>query len=407
MDSEATVRRYSRESAAAAEVPERSASPCFLVVPVKGIAVKDFVPVHPGGKEEAPSKPGTQKSAPKVKKACTFDPGVPDVPAVAAIRSSSPEFRRGPRENHDRSRTVLTRPMQFPSEGSLFSESNVFREWSLQRLAGTHGPVRLRAQWSAMSELWKKPRRPHSPLGADAHARSEPAPAVCRDGHERKSPASVSAFRPHRGGFTEEDDTQPCTSFVGISSSTAEHFCERGCASSGCLPGGSSLRQVEERPGSSDSQPQLDRLRPSSCRHQKKRCVRLSSSTRTDEDDVLLARLEDHAACAKLSLSELRGPTGKLRTSDMFVGGGRRGPSVEVAEVVRNAVIWLLVLSGTATIMFGAVGTIVLRTGSVMLIGSALGSALTTAGVLMAIYCTDASSDRNFKRIMNHKYNYT
>ncbi|KAH9369864.1 hypothetical protein HPB48_013869 [Haemaphysalis longicornis] len=332
MDSEATVPRYSPESADAAEVlPERSASPRFLVVPVKGIAVKDFVPVHPGGK------------------------GL----------------------------------------------------WLL-RLAGTHGPVRLRAQWSAMSELWKKPRRPHSPRGADAHARSEPAHAVSRDGHDRQSPASVSGFRPHRGGVTEEDATQPCTSFVGISSSTAEHFCERGCASNGCLPGGSSLRRVEESPPSSDSQPRLERLlRPSACRHQKKRCVRISSSTRTDEDDVLLARLEDPAACAKLSLSELRGPTGKLRTSDMFVGGGRRGSSVEVAEVMRNAVIWVLVLSGTATIMFGAVGTIVLRTVSVMFIGSALGSALTTAGVLMAIYCTDASSDRNFKRIMNHKYNYT
>ncbi|CAN7949386.1 unnamed protein product, partial [Ixodes hexagonus] len=137
-----------------------------------------------------------------------------------------------------------------------------------------------------------------------------------------------------------------------------------------------------------------------------KRRVRLSSSTRTSQgyDEDLLVRLEDPAACAKLSLSELR-PAGKLRTSDMFVGQGGRGRRAEAIEVARNLTIWVLVLCGTGTIMFGAVGTIITRSVAFMFFSSMVGSTLTTLGILMAIYCTDAS-DRNF-RLMNHRYNYT
>ncbi|XP_075536875.1 uncharacterized protein LOC142571989 [Dermacentor variabilis] len=267
-----------------------------------------------------------------------------------------------------------------------------------------------------MSELWKKPRRQRSLLGGagvDAHARSEPPPhcTLLPEGDDELASANDSMFGARRSRFLRED-IQPCTSFVGISSSTVDHYCCRDRASSSCLPGGTaSLRRLERPPASSESRGrcQLDRLRPSACRQQKRRRVRVSSSSRTDdyEDDLLLARLEDHAACAKLSLSELRCPAGKLRTSDMFVGGGRRCRSTDVVEVARNVVIWVLVLSGTATIMFGAVGIIVLRTGSVMFLSSAVGSALTTVGVLMAIYCTDASSDRGLQRMINHKYNYT
>ncbi|KAH7962865.1 hypothetical protein HPB52_018400 [Rhipicephalus sanguineus] len=330
------------DSHLAGTVADVAAAP-FSALPVKEIAVKDFVPVHLAGSAGATKVIGAHNSLAKVKNACHFEPDVPYATGVrAAIRSSSPELRRSPREdNNRRSSSLLTRYIQFPSDGSLLTESSAFREQrSLQRLAG------------------------HIPCG--------PGRAVLRRTKLRA---------------------------------------QRDRASSSCLPGASSLRRLERPPASSESRGrcQLDRRRPSGCRQQKRRRVRVSSSSRTDdyEDDLLLARLEDHAACAKLSLSELRCPAGKLRTSDMFVGGGRRCRSADVVEVARNVVIWVLVLSGTATIMFGAVGIIVLRTGSVMFLSSAVGSVLTTAGVLMAIYCTDASTDRGLQRMMNHKYNYT
>ncbi|XP_070387905.1 uncharacterized protein [Dermacentor albipictus] len=411
-----------------AGVVEDVAGAPLSALPVKGIAVKEFVPVHLTGSAGASVKPiGAQNSLAKVKKACYFEHNVPDVLGVGAVlRSSSPELRRSPREDNDRSSSVHTRYMQFTSDGSLLTESSAFREQrSLQRLAA-HSPcgpgrtvlrrTKLRAQRSAMSELWKKPRRQRSLLGGagvDAHARSEPPPhcTLLPEGDDELASANDAMFGARRSRFLRED-IQPCTSFVGISSSTVDHYCCRDRASSSCLPGGTaSLRRLEGPPASSESRVrcQLDRLRPSACRQQKRRRVRVSSSSRTDdyEDDLLLARLEDHAACAKLTLSELRCPAGKLRTSDMFVGGGRRCRSTDVVEVARNVVIWVLVLSGTATIMFGAVGIIVLRTGSVMFLSSAVGSALTTVGVLMAIYCTDASSDRGLQRMINHKYNYT
>ncbi|KAH6939255.1 hypothetical protein HPB50_016579 [Hyalomma asiaticum] len=416
------------DSHLASDVADVGGAP-FSTLPVKGIAVKDFVPVHLAGSAGAAKIIGARSSLAKLKNACHFELKVPYVTGVrAAIRSSSPEFRRSPREDNERSSSVLTRYIQFPSDGSLLTESSVFREQrSLQRLAG-HSPcgpgravlrrTKLRAQRSAMSELWKKPRRQRSLIGGagvDAHARSEP-PAHCMllpEGDDELASINDTAFGARRSRFLRED-IQPCASFVGISSSTADRYCCRDRTSSSCLPVGgvaSSLRSLERPPVSSESRGrcQLDHLRPSVCRQQKRRRVRVSSSSRTDdyEDDLLLARLEDHAACAKLSLSELRCPTGKLRTSDMFVGGGRRCRSADVIEVARNVVIWVLVLSGTATIMFGAVGIIVLRTGSVMFLSSAIGSALTTIGVLMAIYCTDASSDRGLQRMINHKYNYT
>ncbi|KAK8788973.1 hypothetical protein V5799_021252 [Amblyomma americanum] len=331
MQHEADPRGDSRERPTVASAfVERCAysAPPFSLVPVKGIAVKDFVPVHVGavGGSPAGKKAGGRSSLTKVKKACCFEPGVADTPTV---RRSSPEFRRPPREDNDQSSSVLTRYLQFPSDGSILTESSAFPERSRQE---------------------------------------------ARVSHRRRDRASSSR-----------------TPEVGVG-------------------GGSSSARPE--PSSSESRrcPLAEqRLRPSACRQQKRRRVRVSSSSRSDyyEDDLLIARLEDHAACAKLSLSELRGPAGKLRTSDMFVGGGRRCRSADVAELARNVVIWVLVLSGTATIMFGAVGTIVLRTGSVMFLSSALGSALTTVGVLMAIYCTDASSDRGLQRMINHKYNYT
>ncbi|XP_037509158.1 uncharacterized protein LOC119385860 [Rhipicephalus sanguineus] len=412
------------DSHPAGTVADVAAAP-FSALPVKEIAVKDFVPVHLAGSAGAAKVIGAHNSLAKVKNACHFEPDVPYATGVrAAIRSSSPELRRSPREDNDRrSSSLLPRYIQFPSDGSLLTESSAFREQrSLQRLAGhiPCGPGRavlrrtkLRAQRSAMSELWKKPRRNHmGGVGVDAHARSEPPPhsMLLPEGDDELASTNDTVFGARRSRFLRED-IQPCTSFVGISSSTTDRYCCRDRASSSCLPGASSLRRLERPPASSESRGrcQLDRLRPSGCRQQKRRRVRVSSSSRTDdyEDDLLLARLEDHAACAKLSLSELRCPAGKLRTSDMFVGGGRRCRSADVVEVARNVVIWVLVLSGTATIMFGAVGIIVLRTGSVMFLSSAVGCVLTTAGVLMAIYCTDASTDRGLQRMMNHKYNYT
>ncbi|XP_077512331.1 uncharacterized protein LOC144123361 isoform X2 [Amblyomma americanum] len=430
MQHEADPRGDSRERPTVASAfVERCAysAPPFSLVPVKGIAVKDFVPVHVGAAGGSPGKKaGGRSSLTKVKKACCFEPGVADTPTV---RRSSPEFRRPLREDNDQSSSVLTRYLQFPSDGSILTESSAFPERSRQMLAGAHGPSapppgrtvlrrsKLRVQRSAMSELWKRPLHQRSLLsvGVDAHTRSEPPARRMAPGREDDELASADGtLGPRRSRFLR-DDIQPCTSFVGISSSTADHYCCRDRASSSRTPevgvgGGSSSARPE--PSSSESRrcPLAEqRLRPSACRQQKRRRVRVSSSSRSDyyEDDLLIARLEDHAACAKLSLSELRGPAGKLRTSDMFVGGGRRCRSADVAELARNVVIWVLVLSGTATIMFGAVGTIVLRTGSVMFLSSALGSALTTVGVLMAIYCTDASSDRGLQRMINHKYNYT
>lgn len=424
MAHEADPRGDSRERPpAASAVVERGAysAPPFSLLPVKGIAVNDFVPVHGAGGSAGPQKKaGGRSSLTKVKKACCFEPGVADVPTV---RRSSPEFRRIPREDNDQSSLALTRYLQFPSDGSILTESSVFPERSLQRLA--HGPSapgrtvlrrsKLRVQRSAMSELWKRPRQQRSLLsaGVDAHTRSEPPARRMLPGREDDELASADdTMGPSRSRFLR-DDIQPCTSFVGISSSTADHYCCRDRASSSRTPevGGSLWPRRPEEPSSSERRrlPVAEqRLRPSACRQQKRRRVRVSSSSRSDyEDELLIARLEDHAACAKLSLSELRGPAGKLRTSDMFVGGGRRCRSADVAELARNVLIWVLVLSGTATIMFGAVGTIVLRTGSVMFLSSALGSALTTAGVLVAIYCTDASSDRGLQRMINHKYNYT
>ncbi|KAH8042431.1 hypothetical protein HPB51_023270 [Rhipicephalus microplus] len=401
------------DSQPAGAVADAAAAP-LSALPVKGISLKDFVPVHLAGSAGGVSVVGAQNSPAKAKNACHFEPDVPYTTGVlAAIRSSSPELCRSLREDKDRSGSVLTRYMQFPSDGSLLTESSAFREQrSLQRLSG-HVPcgprravlrrTKLRAQRSAMSELWKKPRRSLA-AGVDAHARSEPPPhsMVLPEGdNELASCTNDAVF----GARFLREDIQPCTSFVGISSSTADHYCSRDPASSSCLPRASSLRRLERPPASSESRVRCQLDRPSARRQQKRRRVRVSSSSPTDEDD--LARLEDHAACAKLSLSELRCPAGKLRTSDMFVGGGRRCRSADLVEVARNVVIWVLVLSGTATIMFGAVGVIVLRTGSVMFLSSAVGCGLTTAGVLMAIYCTDASTDRGLQRMMNHKYNYT
>ncbi|KAL3238959.1 hypothetical protein MRX96_048000 [Rhipicephalus microplus] len=458
------------DSQPAGAVADAAAAP-FSALPVKGISLKDFVPVHLAGSAASESVGyDCESHVPAVEyRALCYRHHLREL-LVALFQeerewsvrrtrrlrrrmrvTSSPTYRtqrafgrrfeaarRSCAGARKRTRTAPARcspaTCSSPSDGSLLTESSAFREQrSLQRLSGhiPCGPRRavlrrtkLRAQRSAMSELWKKPRRSLA-TGVDAHARSEPPPhsmALPEGDNELASCTNDAVFGARRSRFLRED-IQPCTSFVGISSSTADHYCSRDPASSSCLPRASSLRRLERPPASSESRVRCQLDRPSACRQQKRRRVRVSSSSPTDDYEDDLAKLEDHAACAKLSLSELRCPAGKLRTSDMFVGGaslfgrrphsrislvgGRRCRSADLVEVARNVVIWVLVLSGTATIMFGAVGVIVLRTGSVMFLSSAVGCGLTTVGVLMAIYCTDASTDRGLQRMMNHKYNYT
>ncbi|KAL1431077.1 hypothetical protein MTO96_014476 [Rhipicephalus appendiculatus] len=116
------------DSHPAGTVADVAAAP-FSALPVKGIAVKDFVPVHLAGSAGAAKVIDAQNSRAKAKNACHFEPDVPYATGVrAAIRSSSPELRRSPREENDRSSSVLTRYVQFPSDGSLLTESSAFRE---------------------------------------------------------------------------------------------------------------------------------------------------------------------------------------------------------------------------------------------------------------------------------------
>ncbi|KAL1431078.1 hypothetical protein MTO96_014477 [Rhipicephalus appendiculatus] len=265
-----------------------------------------------------------------------------------------------------------------------------------------------------MSELWKKPRRNlMGGVGVDAHARSEPPPhsMLLPEGDDELASTNDTVFGARRSRFLRED-IQPCTSFVGISSSTADRYCCRDRASSSCLPGASSLRRLE-RPPASFREPRPVSAGPSSAQ----RVSPAEASPRAGQLVVAHRRLRGRPAARQArgprrvrQALPLRAPVPRGEScapATCLSAGGRRCRSADVVEVARNVVIWVLVLSGTATIMFGAVGIIVLRTGSVMFLSSAVGSVLTTAGVLMAIYCTDASTDRGLQRMMNHKYNYT
>lgn len=280
----------------------------------------------------------------------------------------------------DETTSATAKLMHFPSDGSLFSESSILPD-RLQPVIARRREL-VNPQRSAMSELWKPLRKMNFRLEEDGQTKSEPPHKVARQASTTRAMGSLDdrMYRKLHG-----------ISLIGDSSIT------RDCSHSGLE------RSCRESAHSSCCQVKLEDVRVSSC--SEKRNLQLSSLTRTDDcDDDMLERLGDPAACTKLSLSELR-PSGKLRTSDMFLGQGGRNKRAEVREVVRVVTIWILVLSGTGTIMFGAVGTIVMRSVTVMFFGSMLGSALTTVGVLMAIYCTDGA-DRNL-RMMNPRYNYT
>ncbi|CAN8029114.1 unnamed protein product, partial [Ixodes persulcatus] len=302
------------------------------------------------------------------------------VPSSAQVKSSYRDCQRITAGDDYETSSVPVRYLLFPSEGSLFSESsNIPDVVQLHQINKRRRNELLKPQRSAISELWKPLRRSTLHFQDDVQTKSEPPHKVTRDSSNNTATTLDGSFEYRR--HCKDTSCKPCHYLIGLSTGTKTKDCDR----QDCC------------------RVKLDSTKATSSSD--KRRAKLSFSTRTTQGfDEVMARLEDPAACAKLSLSELR-PVGQLRTSDMFVGQGGRGRYADAMEVAKNLTIWILVLCGTGTIMFGAIGTIIMRSVAFMFFSSVVGSTLTTLGILMAIYCTDAS-DRNF-RLMNPKYNYT